>query len=298
MSSTTTVETTASAATAAPVSMAVPKSALDSAASADGTRSRRHVIPWPTEKLDQRRWQLEQMAAAFRIFAKLGFADGSSGHISLRDPVEPETFWINPYSVHFATLKVSHMVQVDEHGNRVGGADRPVNTAGFIIHAAIHKARPDIKAACHMHSPYGRAWSTFGKGIDMLNQDSCMFYDDLSIYPAFGGVVHAAEEGKRIASALGPKNKNLIMQNHGLLTGGGTVAEAAAFFIALERACQTQVLVDTAIANSGGQLQKTYVGEQEAIYTKEGTGTPEVMYMQFKPEYELVLEETKGAFLK
>lgn len=62
------------------------------------------------------------------------------------------------------------MVRVDANGNRVGGADRPVNTAGFIIHSAIHSARPDVNAACHMHSPYGRAWSTFGKGIEMLNQ--------------------------------------------------------------------------------------------------------------------------------
>lgn len=72
--------------------------------------------------------------------------------------------------MHFGLLKVSDMVRVDEDGNRVGGADMPVNTAGFIIHSAIHKARPDINAACHMHSTYGRAWSTFGKPIEMLNQ--------------------------------------------------------------------------------------------------------------------------------
>jgi len=86
------------------------------------------------------------------------------------DPIEPQTFWLNPYGVHFALLKVSDMVRVDEKGNRVGGADKPVNAAGFMIHSAIHQQRPDIHAACHMHSPSGRAWSTFGKGIDMLNQ--------------------------------------------------------------------------------------------------------------------------------
>lgn len=62
------------------------------------------------------------------------------------------------------------MVRVVEKVNRVDGAVRPVNAAGFMIHSAIHKRRPDINAACHMHSPYGRAWKTFGKGIDMLNQ--------------------------------------------------------------------------------------------------------------------------------
>ncbi|KGO76963.1 Class II aldolase/adducin N-terminal [Penicillium italicum] len=129
-----------------------------------------------------------------------------------------------------------------------------------------------------------------------------MFYDDLSVYPAFGGVVFAQEEGQRIADYLGPKNKNLIMQNHGLLTAGGTVAEAAAFFIALERACQTQILVESStapgsIGASEGNLKKTFVDDEVALYTKKGTGTPEAMYMQFEPEYQLILKETGGDFL-
>jgi len=255
---------------------------------------RLHHIPWPATKQDHRQWQLEQMAGAFRIFAKLGFADGGSGHISLRDPLRPNTFWINPYGVHFGLLRVSDMVHVDDEGRRIGGNDALVNTAGFVIHAAIHKRRPDIHAACHMHSPYGRAWSTFGKPIDMLNQDSCMFYEDLAVYANFGGVVLAKEEGGRLADALGTSKKNMILQNHGLLTCGATVAEAAAFFIALERCCQTQLLVEAAVAN--GNLAKTFVDHEEAKYTKDGTGTPEVMYMQFKPEYDIITKETRGDF--
>ena len=189
------------------------------------------------------------------------------------------------------------MVHIDEDGNRIGGADKLINTAGFIIHSALHQRRSDINAACHMHSPYGRAWSNFGKPIDMLNQDSCMFYNDLAVYSNFGGVVFAKEEGGRLADALGSKKKNLILQNHGILTCGGTVAEAAAFFIALERACHTQLLTEAAIAPNGSQLKKTIVSDEEAEYTKKGTGSPEVMYMQFEPEYQLILKETKGEFL-
>ena len=214
------------------------------------------------------------------------------------DPVDPDTFWLNPYGIHFGLLKVSDMVHVDEEGNRIGGAELPVNTAGFIIHAALHRARPDINAACHLHSPYGRAWSTFGKPIDMLNQDSCMFYEDLAVYSSFGGVVFAKEEGGRIANALGPTKKNIILQNHGLLTCGGAVAEAAAFFIALERACQAQLLVEAAVAPNGSQLEKALVSDEEARYTKKGTGTPEVMYMQFEPEYRFIVKETGGDFLQ
>lgn len=122
-----------------------------------------------------------------------------------------------------------------------------------------------------------------------------MFYNDLAVYKGFGGVVFAKEEGEHIAQALGPTKKNIILQNHGILTAGGTVDEAAAFFIALERACQTQAIVENMVLTTN--LAKTYVGEEEAIYTKKNTGSPEVMYMQFKPEYELMLKECGGDFL-
>lgn len=175
----TTVTKTTTVRASAPA-VAAEASALDMDKTSQGSTGqvkRLHRIPFPETKEATQRWQLEQMAGAFRIFAKLGFADGGSGHISLRDPVNPDTFWINPYGVHFGLLKVSDMVHVDDKGKRIGGSNRPVNTAGFTIHSALHKRRPDINAACHLHSPYGRAWSTFGREIDMLNQgmnDLCL----------------------------------------------------------------------------------------------------------------------------
>ena len=128
-----------------------------------------------------------------------------------------------------------------------------------------------------------------------------MFYNDLAVYSSFGGVVFAPEEGSRIAAALGTQNKNIILKNHGLLTCGGTVAEAAAFFIALERACQTQLLTEAAIVpgsvGAANGLEKSFIGDEEASYTKQGTGNPEVMYKQFEPEYQLIVKETRGDFL-
>lgn len=283
-------------------------SALDADPNSAATgATRTHHMPRFGTKEEVRRWQLEQMAGAFRVLAKLGLADGASGHISLRDPVDTDTFWINPYGVHFGLLRVSDMVRVDEEGRRVGGADRPVSTGGFLIHSAIHRARGDINAVVHSHTPYGRAWSVFGRGLEMLCQDSCMFLDDLAVYGDFGGVVFAAEEGRRIAGALGPVKKNIILRNHGILSGGGTVGEALGFFIALERACQTQLLVERAVgmgvsADGFGKgvaaLEKTYVGEEEARYTKRNIGSADVMYMQFEPEYRLILKETGGDFLE
>jgi hypothetical protein len=129
-----------------------------------------HQIPTFTDKEKERTWAKQHMAVAFRTFARLGWADGASGHISLRDPVNPEWFWINPYAKHLALMKASDLVLVDQNGRPVQPTPHKVNASGFIIHSSIHKARPDINAACHAHSPYGKAWSAFGKGLEMLNQ--------------------------------------------------------------------------------------------------------------------------------
>lgn len=115
------------------------------------------VIPTFSNAIDEREWCLEHMAGAFRVFGKFNFGEGAAGHISLRDPVNPEWMWINPYGMHFSQIKKSDLVCVDEDGYVIDGmgARKPVNTAGVHIHKELHKARPDIKAACHAHSIYG-----------------------------------------------------------------------------------------------------------------------------------------------
>ena len=80
--------------------------------------------------------------------------------------------------VHFGMLKASDMVHINEDGQVIGGNRVAVNAAGFMIHSAIHKARPDVDAACHAHSKFGKAWSTFGKPLDIINQDACIFWNN------------------------------------------------------------------------------------------------------------------------
>lgn len=106
------------------------------------------------------------------------------------------------------------MILVNERGEAIGGnTSRPSNAAGFLIHHAVHHARPDVNAACHMHSVYGKAWSAFGRGLDMINQDVCVFYGNaLGVYNDFGGVVLSEDEGKNLASALGKEGKGLILR--------------------------------------------------------------------------------------
>lgn len=253
-------------------------------------------IPKFDDPFAEREWIKEHMAAAFRLWGKLGYGDGSSGHITVRDPVLPGYYWMNPMAVHFSSITKSNLVLVDPAGHvSPHGAQLPINAAGFFIHSAIHKDRPDIKAAAHCHSIYGKAWSTFGKPIDITTQDSCVFYDNLAVYENFGGVVLAKEEGENIARALGPKWKTCILQNHGLLTLGHTVDEAVYLFVRLEKQCKVQLQTE---ASSASGVQKTVIDNADAEYTARVIQNPHATYLGFQPDYNLLLEETNGAFLK
>lgn len=255
-------------------------------------------VPYPVPKFqnpyDERKWMLEHMAGAFRVFARKDYTEGAAGHISIRDSVDPKTFWINPLAIHFGMLKASDMVQVDEEGNIIGGSRKAVNAAGFKIHSAIHKARPDVNAACHTHSIYGKAYSTFGKPLEMINQDACIFYNAHTVYNDFGGVVLEDKEGQQIAKAL-QNNKAIILKNHGLLTVGSNVDEAAYLFSVMERSCQAQLLCDAAEKNS--DKKKQIIPHEDALYTYNHTSDPESLYQEHQPDYEYEVYMSKGDFL-
>ncbi|CAN6627215.1 hypothetical protein TRVA0_011S01112 [Trichomonascus vanleenenianus] len=252
-----------------------------------------YPIPVITDPYAKRQWLLEHMAGAFRVFARKGYTEGSAGHISVRDPVDANTFWINPFGVHFGMLTASDMVHVDESGKIIGGSKKAVNLAGFKIHSAIHKARPDIHAACHTHSIYGKAYSALAAPLEMINQDACVFYNAHAVYSDFGGIVLEAEEGENIARALGENNKAVILKNHGLLTVGSTVDEAAYLFTLMERTCQAQLLADAAVASG---KQKAIIDHKAAQFTFDNTADPDSLYTEFQPDYEYELKLTGGEF--
>lgn len=103
---------------------------------------------------------------------------GVAGHITLRDPVDPSTFWVNPFGTAFSLIKASDLIQVDHSGKVIdGGPNRMLNAAAFMIHSAIHAARPDVLCAAHSHSLYGRAFCSLGRPLDIISQDSCAFHD-------------------------------------------------------------------------------------------------------------------------
>ena len=193
---------------------------------------------------DERLHRKQQLIAAFHLFSKFGFDEGVAGHITARDPERPDHFWVNPFGLSFGLIRVADLILVNDRGEVVEG-DGPLNTAAFAIHSQVHAARPDVIAAAHSHSLYGKAWSSLGRLLDPLTQDSCAFYEDHGLFDDFTGVVLDVNEGKRIAYALGDQ-KAVILRNHGLLTVGHSVEEAAWWFITMERTCQAQLLAEAA----------------------------------------------------
>ncbi|CAH0018830.1 unnamed protein product [Clonostachys rhizophaga] len=253
-------------------------------------------IPTFTDPYKERQWMKEHMAAAFRFFAKNGYAEGIAGHISMRDPILKDHLWFNPYAKHFGAMKASDLVLVHPDGYVVeGGNQAVVNTAGYIIHSEVHKARPDVVAAAHAHSTYGKTWSAFGKPIEMLTQDACNFYGIQSVYDDHGGQVLAKEEGQSIAKALGDKNSVCILKNHGLLTVGQTVDEAAFLFYSFDQACHSQLLAEAAAANG---LPKSIISDHVAKYNADVIQSAVNFYIEFQPEFDLIVEESNGRVLE
>ena len=243
-----------------------------------------NIIPEQPERTipEERLHRKQRLAAAFRLFSRFGFDEGVAGHITARDPERTDHFWVNPFGMHFGHIRVSDLILVNDEGEVVEG-DRPVNRAAYAIHSQVHAARPDCVAAAHAHSLYGKTFSAFRRRLDPLTQDSCAFYDDHAVFEDFTGVVFDLEEGKRIAHALGDC-KAVILANHGLLTVGHTVEEAAWWFITMERTCQSQL-----IAMAAGQPHS--IDHENASLTASQVGSHAAGWFQFQPLWDRITRE-------
>ena len=230
---------------------------------------------------EERRHRKQRLAAGFRLFARFGFDEGVAGHITARDPERPDHFWVNPFGMHFSQIRASDMVLVNESGEVVEGARRVVNRAAFAIHSRVHAARPDVVAAAHSHSMYGKAWSSLGRLLDPITQDACAFFEDHAVFDDYTGVVLATEEGDRIAKALGGA-KAVIMRNHGLLTTGLSVDEAVWWFVTMDRSCQAQLLAEAA-------GKPVVIDRENALLTRGQIGSHEAGWFQFQPMWDWIV---------
>ncbi|KAJ2042067.1 hypothetical protein GGI03_005364 [Coemansia sp. RSA 2337] len=243
------------------------------------------TMPQPptfTNVEDERRHLKQRLVAAYRVFSKLGLDEGIAGHLTCRDPEYPDLFWVNPFGKSFSCITAKDLLLVDHSGNVVKGHS-PLNAAAFVIHSKIHAARPDAVAACHSHSLHGKAFSSLAKPILPITQDACMFYNDHALFPGFNGVVADEAEGERMAETLAG-HKALILQNHGLLTVGGSVDEAAFWFIALDRSCQAQLLAESA----GTPI---CISDEVARDSHRTVGSAISGWFNFQPYYERIIRE-------
>jgi ribulose-5-phosphate 4-epimerase/fuculose-1-phosphate aldolase len=231
---------------------------------------------------EERAHRKHMLAAAFRLFSRFGFDEGVAGHITARDPVLADHFWVNAFGQHFGSIRASDLLLVDHAGELVQG-EGIVNQAAFAIHSQVHAARPDVVAAAHTHSTYGRAWSTLGRLLDPITQDACAFYDDHALFDDYTGVVLDVEEGKRIAHALGDR-KAAILRNHGLITVGHSVEEAAWWFVTMERSCQVQLMAEAAGT-------PVLIDPEMATVTRKQVGSHLAGWFSFQPLYQRITRE-------
>ena len=184
-------------------------------------------------------WKVRvDLAAMFRLTNMMGWDDTVWNHITARAPGTDHTFFMHEMGLLYEEVKASNLIKVDEHGKVLEGPEK-ANTAGFIIHSAIHLNHPDAKFVFHAHPPSALAATALKDGIPHLVQDSSMLYGKVG-YHEWEGLSINKDERVRIAENMGD-NKVLIMKNHGLLTVGATAGEAFMNMYYAIRMCEVAV---------------------------------------------------------
>lgn len=202
------------------------------------------------------------LAACYRLLAHHGMTDGTATHISARVPDEPDTFLLNPYGYLFDEITASSLVKINHQGEIVDGSTFPYNEAGFCIHSAVLKGRPEIGTALHTHSDAGMAVAAQKCGLLPISQTALRFYDNIA-YHDYEGIALDLSEQERLQKDLGGAYA-MILKHHGLLTVGRTVAEAWTMIWDLEKACQSQVW-----AMAGGMDNIDMPSEEVCRHTAE-----------------------------
>ena len=192
-------------------------------------------------RVSPQEWQTRvDLAACYRLVHHYRMDDLVYNHISARVPGEEGHFLINAYGMTYDEITASSLVKIDFDGKVVqdSGTGYGINLAGFVIHSAIHRARPDVACVIHTHTPAGMAVSAMDCGLLPLTQNS-MFFSSVGSH-AYEGPAVDLDEQKRLVSDLGDRVA-MILKNHGLLATGATIPEAFITMYWFERACQAQV---------------------------------------------------------
>jgi ribulose-5-phosphate 4-epimerase/fuculose-1-phosphate aldolase len=180
-----------------------------------------------------------QLAAAYRIFDRLGWTELIYNHLSLRVPGEPGHVLLNPFGLHYAEVCASNLVKVNAQGQVVGASRWPINPAGFTFHGAIHATQPQAHCVMHVHTTATMAVCCLQEGLSFSNFYAAQLYGKVAYHPFEGITVHADEGARILASAAG--KSVLLLRNHGPVVIGHTLAQAFALMWTVQRACEVQL---------------------------------------------------------
>jgi ribulose-5-phosphate 4-epimerase/fuculose-1-phosphate aldolase len=193
---------------------------------------------------EQDEWQLRlELAGLYRLVDFFGWTEMIYNHITIRVPGPQPQFLINPFGLNYSEVTARNLVKIDVDGNKVDDSPYPVLRAGFVIHSAIHAARPDAHCIIHTHTTAGMAVACKEGGLRHDNNYSATLYDKVA-YHDFEGIVTDVSEQPRIVADLGDKSV-LILRNHGLILLGANVPEVFHDYFFLQRACEIQMASDS-----------------------------------------------------
>jgi adducin len=165
-----------------------------------------------------------ELAACYRLVHHHGWDSQVYNHITARIP-GTEHILINAFGLAYDEIRASNLVRIDLQGNKVVDSPCPVNTAGYVIHSAIHAARPDLQCVLHTHSPNAVALAAVDTEFIPLNQEACQFHERVG-YHDFEGIALDADEKRRLVADLGPANHTLVLRNHGVVVAGPSITWA------------------------------------------------------------------------
>ena len=198
-------------------------------------------------------------------------------------------FWVNPFGMSFRHIRVSDLIAVNHEGDVVHG-NKPVNQAGFVIHSAVHAAHPDVVAAAHAHSVYGKAWSSLGRPLDPITQDACTLYENHGVVSeGRGAVVLDPEVGRALAAGLtGPQDGVPPEPRHLLASarpsprprGGSSTPSATA-----RPSCSPRP-----------RARRPQIDHENAKFSAEQTGTAYAGWFSFQPLWDEVVRTDPDLF--
>ena len=202
---------------------------------------RKLATPTVRERVSADEWDARvNLAACYRLAVHFRMTDLIYTHISARVPGPEHHFLINAFGLLWDEISASTLVKVTLDGEVVDDpTGHGINRAGYVIHSAVHRARPDIECVMHTHTSAGIAVSAQEQGLLPLSQHAMRFTGAIG-YHDYEGLALELDEQARLTRDLGG-HKAMILRNHGLLTCGESIAEAFDLMYYLERACQTQV---------------------------------------------------------